>query len=378
MIHKFILLFVVAGLLLSCSPNGGSKNAIGSEQQPDSVFLPKYAKQFSIKYFKDFKILEVNHPWDSTAPKQQIILSSSSDFLKHHQEAIKVPVQRWVAVASTQISYASKIEGALEALVAMAEPQYVSNNKVVAGLKSGKVKNIGSAYAPDVEVLINQEPDMMMISPFKEDFYQPVRDAGIKLATNSSYLENTPLGRVEWLVYVSAFFNKESEAIACVDSIAKRYLQVKKLTEKVKNRPTMFSGRIYQGVWYVAAAQSYNANFYKDAGAEYVFADRDGKGSLSYDFETVYDMASEADYWLMLVNYNGDYTYSALKTEDVRYADFDAFNTKKVIVANTHSTKFYEEGLLRPDVVLSDMVKQFHPQLMPDYEPVFYKRMTKK
>ncbi len=374
--RKLFYLLVVAAVLLSCS-QGKKGSSIDSQQQPDSVFVPKYAKQFCIKYYKNYKVLEVNHPWDSTAPKQQIVLTSSADFQKKHTDAIMVPVKKWVAVSSTQISYASEINGALDALVAMAEPQYVSNEKVVEGLKTGKVKNLGSAFAPDIEVLIDQEPDMMMIAPFKEDFYQPVRDAGIKLATNSSYLENTPLGRAEWLVYVAAFFNKEKDAMASIDSIAKRYLRVKALANSVENKPTMFSGKIYQGVWYVAAAQSYNANFYNDAGADYVFADRDGRGSLSYDFETVYDKASDADYWVLLVNYKGEFSYEALKTEDVRYADFDSFKNKKVVASNTALNRFYEEGLLCPDIVLSDLVKVFHPDLLPEYEPVYYKIVTK-
>ncbi len=375
---KSILVLVIFSALLSCTNSSKKTNSSTVDVEPDSVYVPTYAKQFVIKYFQDYKIVEVNDPWDDAAPKHQIVLSSSSEYLKKNIDAIQVPLKRWVAVASTQISYADKIEGAMDALVGMAEPQYVSNPTVVNGLKTGAVRNIGTAFAPDLELLIDIDPNVMMISPFKEDFYGPIRQAGIKLAMNSSYLENTPLGRVEWLVYVAAFFNKEQEAIDEVHNIAQRYNNVKSLTQELTDKPTVVSGKIYQGVWYAAAAQSYNANYYADAGADYIFKDRPGTGSLSYDFETVYNSGAEADYWVLLVNYNGNYSYEALKDEDVRYKDFDAFKNRKVFFSNTGKSLFYEKGLLEPDVVLSDMVKVFHPNLLPNYTPCYYKMMTKE
>ncbi len=378
MTRFYLFILVVLLFFSSCDSGVKKQNAhVKLKDEPDSVYIPKYAKRFTIKYFKDYKIVEVKQPWDTAAPPIRTILSNKKSVIDTLSDAIKTPVSKWVSVASTQISYANKLN-VLDELVGMAEPEYVSNTKVKEGIKDGSIKNIGTAFAPDVEMLIALNPDMMMVSPFKDDFYGPVRDAGIKLVTNCSYLENTPLGRVEWLVYVASFFDKEKQAIKIVNAIAKRYNKVKQIARQAIDHPTLFSGSLYQGVWYVAAADSYNANFFKDAGVRYIFADKPGNGSLNFDFETVYNRAGNCDFWVMMVNYAGEYSYSALRDADVRYADFAAFKNKNIIYSNTHSSMLYERGLLEPDVVLMDLVQLLHKDISSDRNPVYYKHLTKE
>ena len=374
-LSAFVMLAVLA--FIACQQNPSKSNSAADDAKPNSVYEPSYANRFRIKYFVDHKRIEVTHPWDSAAAPLITLLSNDARFLKNNPSAIKIPVKRWVSVASTQISYANQLN-VLDALVGMAEPQYVSNKKVQEGLATGKVRDIGTAFSPDTEILMALNPDMMMISPFKDDFYAPLRSAGIKMATNSSYLENTPLGRMEWLVYVAAFFNKEDEAVATVKEIAQRYNKVKQLAANANDKPCVMSGQVYQGVWYTPAAQSFNANFLKDAGVHYIFEDRPGTGSLSYDFETVYQAAAGCEYWMLMVNRAEAYSYTALKDEDVRYADFNAFKLRNVVYSNTHNSMIFEKGLLEPDVVLQDLVQLFHPGLNIGLEQVYYRQLTKE
>ncbi len=371
------VLLLLLTIILACNSTNQKKKNVEHEEKADSIYVPTYANKFKIKYFPDHKEIIVEHPWDSTAPSLITFLSEDEKYLKKNPQAIQLPVKKWVSFASTQISYANKLN-VLEQLVGMAEPEYVSNPIVKKGIEDGSIKNIGTAFAPDTEILLALNPDMMMISPFKDDFYDPLRNAGMKIATNCSYLENTPLGRVEWLVYVAAFFNKEKEAIKSLKEIASRYNRVKQLAKKAKEKPTVFTGKTYQGVWYTPAADSYKAIFLKDASVDYIFNDRQGTGSLHLDFETVYEAASKCDFWTILVNYKGNYSYSVLKNEDVRYADFDAFKNRKVIYSNTNYSSLYEKGLLEPDIVLADLIKLFHPDLMLENEFVYYKKLTKE
>ena len=63
----------------------------------------------------------------------------------------------------------------------------------------------------------------------------------------------------------------------------------------------------------------------------------------------------------------------ALKSTDARYADLTAFKEKGVIYCNMTERPFYEAMPVKPDVVLSDLIHIFHPELLPeDYRPVFY------
>ena len=55
-----------------------------------------------------------------------------------------------------------------------------------------------------------------------------------------------------------------------------------------------------------------------------------------------------------------------------------AFKEKKVIYCNLEWIPLYENLPLSPDVLLSDMIKAFHPELLPDYHPVFYSLLEKE
>ena len=57
---------------------------------------------------------------------------------------------------------------------------------------------------------------------------------------------------------------------------------------------------------------------------------------------------------------------------------FRAFKEKKVIYCNLEWIPLYENLPLSPDVLLSDMIKAFHPELLPDYHPVFYSLLEKE
>ena len=119
--------------------------------------------------------------------------------------------------------------------------------------------------------------------------------------------------------------------------------------------------------------KSFLANLFRDAGAEYFLKDDNRYGGFYVDFETVYASGAETEFWRIANSYPGTFSYEALRDEDTRYADFRAFKEKKVIYCNLRKTPFYENTPVEPDVVLADLIKIFHPDLLPDHTPVYYK-----
>ena len=152
----------------------------------------------------------------------------------------------------------------------------------------------------------------------------------------------------------------------------KKYNELKTLTAKVKHRPVVLSGEIHGGAWYAVGGQSFLAQVFKDAGADYFLKDDPRSGGVNLDFETVYNQADSADYWRILNSYPGTYSYEVLKAQDERYADFKAFKQKGVIYCNMREKAYYENMPMEPELLLSDFIKVFHPDLLPDYQPVYY------
>ncbi len=91
------------------------------------------------------------------------------------------------------------------------------------------------------------------------------------------------------------------------------------------------------------------------------------------DFEAIYAQAADVDYWRISNSFNGTFTYDVLAEQDSRFCDFKAYRLHHVIYSNMSQTPFYESFPVHPDFVLSDFVKIFYPQLLPDYTPTYYK-----
>ena len=68
-------------------------------------------------------------------------------------------------------------------------------------------------------------------------------------------------------------------------------------------------------------------------------------------------------------------TYDDLGKEYDGYKMFKAYKTRKVIHCNTNRISYYEKGVMEPDVILADLVKILHPELLPNHKQVYFQLM---
>ena len=130
---------------------------------------------------------------------------------------------------------------------------------------------------------------------------------------------------------------------------------------------------MHYGNWHAVGGRNYLAQIFRDAGAKYVIDDAETAGE-DLEFEKMYDLAANADYWRILNSFRGDFTYDALKASEPRNALFKAFKEHKVIYCNMKQQPYYEITPVEPDVLLKDFVAIFHPELVePDYMPTYYR-----
>jgi iron complex transport system substrate-binding protein len=201
----------------------------------------------------------------------------------------------------------------------------------------------------------------------------------LKVAINSEYMEDTPLGRSEWLKFTALFFNKEKESEKIFATIAKKYEDIAVKARGVKNRPTVFVGFNFKGTWYMPGGNSYVAKYLADAGANYLWSQDQSSGSLPISFETVFERAVNADYWLNLRQ-----SWQTLKdviTEDNRYGDYKAFKIGNLYNNNARvnangGNDYWQGGISNPDVVLSDLIKIFHPEILKNHQFFYYRKLS--
>ncbi|HRF96429.1 MAG TPA: ABC transporter substrate-binding protein, partial [Aggregatilineales bacterium] len=202
--------------------------------------------------------------------------------------------------------------------------------------------------------------------------------AGLDVALVGEFAETNPLARAEWGKFIATFFNAEGVAEAEFEAMTDDYMRLWELTGTVESRPTVFLNSPFDGTWYMAGGQGYMAQFLTDAGANYLWSDDAGTATLFLDFESVFDRAQDAQFWL-----NGNQfwmTTADILTEDPRFGEFDAVNNGGVWINNlaindNFANDFYESGVAFPNLILADLIAIFHPDLLPDHEFVYYRNL---
>ena len=284
---------------------------------------------------------------------------------------VQVPISRTIVMTMLQLSNFTALD-AHEVVKGITGTRNLFNADMNQRVNDGRTVKIGMEGNFDVELILAANPDVIFISPFKRGGYDVMKDTGILLIPHLGYKELNPLGQAEWIKFVGMFIGKEREANEVFQGIENRYNEIKERATAVKEKPTVFSGEMQGGNWYAVGGKNYLAQIFRDAGAEYVIHDNN-TGGVHIEFEQMYATAANADYWRILNSFTGDFSYDALKKSEPRNELFKAFKEKKVIYCNMKQTPYYELSPVNPDLLLSDFVAIFHPELMPsDYQPTFY------
>lgn len=366
----FLICFLVSAFF-SC-------NAPKSDNHEDaskivSVIKPEFAKGFYIENYENYKKVYVIDPWDSTKILAKYILYPKNQKRTTIDGFISVstPCTSMACLFSPEVAFAQKL-GLIDMVSAVSSVEYLTNSTIHQRVTMGKTLEIGQAEIYDLEKLLASNSEVCFVSPFKEDKYRKIQESGMILAISASHMEEHPLARAEWIKFMALFFEKESLADSIFNAIKADYYEAVKLTENIEVRPTVLSGKMYQDVWYISGGKSYISQLFKDAGAEYIWKDLPFSGSEPYDFEIVLQKAHNADFWVFQEFFAGEYSSQNLLNENNKYAYFDAFKNKKIIVCNTEQTPYYEDGVIEPHIVLKDLIYAFHPSLLPQYKPKYF------
>ena len=360
---RLLCILCACGVFCCCKSKTSKKSVEKQTVQAGSDSIPrvriKYAKGFWLEYRDGYAVLNVKDPQESSHTCYQYALIPRGKKVQTPAElpVVEVPVRSVVCMTSLQLSNFIKLD-ATDRVVGITSTRFLFNGEMQKRVDEGKTRRIGIEGNFDNEIIMSLNPDLMLISPFKRGGYDAVKDIGIPLVPHLGYKEMTPLGQAEWIKFVGLLLGMEDKAGVEFDRIENRYNSLKAMVGDVQRRPVVFSGELRGGVWYAVGGKSFLAQLFHDA-------------------ETVYNQAESADYWRIANSFAGEYCYAALKAQDERYADFKAFKDKRVIYCNMREKPFYESMPAEPEVVLADMIRVFHPGVLPDHEPVYYDLLNK-
>jgi iron complex transport system substrate-binding protein len=371
--HSICLLFLV-----SCTGSGnGSRDVqscVSTIAGSDSLF---YAQGFSIETHEEYTLLKIRNPWDTNKWLQTYVLVPQSKNVPDNLPEgllLRTPLQKTVCFSSVICGFFEEL-AVLNTLTGVAEPQYIDIPFVKEGISGGKIQDIGQASNPTIEKLMLIEPEAIFFNPINDPNTGAFGKLNIPIIYCVEYLENHPLGQTEWIRFFGRLFDQKELADSLFFATVRSYNELKELTASVAHPPTVFTELKYGDFWYMPGGKSYLAHILEDANTDYILKDDLSTGSLPLSFETVLDKADKADYWLFKYYSPQEMTYKQLAADFTNYTLFDAYKNRNIYVCNTSKVPYYQELPLHPDWVLKDMIKVFHPEVLPEYQSRYYTKM---
>ena len=371
--YSFFLLFVVFSF--SCK-----KEILKETTAPISKSTIKYAKGFDIVIENGLKKLIIKTGYQNAKTVfEYLILNKTAKKASLNNQTIQVPIKEIVVTSTTHIPMVELLNEE-SSIVGFPHATYISSEKTRTLIDAGKIKEIGKESALNTEILLDLHPELVVgysVSSADKSL-TTIKKSGINVIYNGDWLEETPLGRAEWIKFFGVLFDKEKQADSIFNTIENNYLEAKKIALKSTRKQTVLSGAIMsKDIWNLPAGESFVAQFLKDANLNYLWKDSKGKGSLSLSFESVFDTGRNADFWIAPGYFSSK---EQLLQSNQIYAEFTAFKNDKIYTPSAKKGKtggviYYELAPTRPDLVLKDIIKITHPNLLPNYELTFFEKM---
>ena len=375
--HKILALFFALVVFSACKEQPASK----APSQSVTNLQLSYAKSFEIQQYETHKTLTIKNPWPGAEKTfTYALVPKGSDFKSSEDfdAIVAVPIEKIVVTSTTHIPSLEML-GEIEALVGFPNLPYISSEKTRSLIEDGAIKELGKNEDLNTEVLIDLKPEAVITFAVEggNKTVSTIEKTGIPVLYNADWTETTPLGKAEWIKFFGVLMSKEAKADSIFSKIKSNYNEAKKIAAMATRKPTVISGAMYKDVWYLPQGDSWAAQFIEDANGHYLWSDTEGTGSLSLNLESVLEKGQTAQYWIG----PGQFTSLAqMKEAHSVYQQFDAFQNESIYSFTTHKGAtggviYYELAPNRPDIVLRDIIKIFHAELLPDHQPYFFSKI---
>lgn len=378
-LHLVIGLFVLAITIVSCGGNGNSSVSTYA----DSIYLPEYASGFRIlgAEGRSSVIIESINPWqgaDSVVTRLFIARDGEEPPQGFEGQVIEGNARRIVAMSSTHIAMLDVI-GETARVVGVSGMDFISNDAVRS--RRDSIGDVGYDGNVNYELLLSLQPDIILLygTNGASGMEPKLKELGLPYVYIGEYLEDSALGKAEWIVAVAEIVGKRDEGIKAFSAIPERYNAIREKAAnclKHSSRPKVMINLPYGDSWFMAPTGSYLVRLIEDAGGDYIYKKNNSNESRPIDLEEAFMLVSASDKW---INVGQTRSLDELRKNYPKFAatkpvlSGEVYNTTGRVAANG-ANDYWERGVVEPDVVLRDMVMIFHPELA-DSDLVYYEKL---
>lgn len=359
---------IVAGILLAFSCKRGSHDTYSHFHE--RLYEPEYAGGFEILGSDDGSsvLIRTLLPWQGAVRDTTDLMivrkqTSLPDGFKG--QVIKGDAERIVCMSSTHVAMLDAL-GLSHRIVGVSRKEFI-NNEYVREHES-EIADVGFVGEMDFEALLASRPDIVLLygmfgaSPDEAK----LRQLGIPFAYIGDYIEESPLGKAEWLVAIAEIAGVAADGKAMFAEIPPRYEKVRRSVSPLSGarRPHVMINSPYGDSWFMSPKQSYLATMVHDAGASYIFDHDTGTEAVKIGMEEALSFLSESDFWLNAGNVSSISELKAMypKLADVRCVQEGKVYNNTLRMSEGGGNDYYESGVLHPDLILADLIRIFHPE----------------
>ena len=352
---------------------------------PDKISIED-AANFAVSYHRSYKVVTIRET-PSGDPAETYVLVQCGTPTPALTGALAgaavatVPVTSFYAGSTTHVPLLTDL-GRLDVLTGVARLKDLTGDAIQARVRAGKVREFAPVSVVDAELIVSQRPGLVMAGGTPSGSLTALRSAGVPVVANTEWLEPTALARAEWIKYLALFLNEERAAQRIHGEAKVRYRALSARATAVSDarKPLVMTGRGSSGSFVIAGGRSYVAALIRDAGGRYVWADDTAVGTRTIDLEAQIHRASNADVW---INGGGWRDLEAMVEDEPRYGVFKAYRQRQVWVyerrvSASGANDYWSRSASHPDLVLADLVKIFHPGLLPAHTFEWYKPVPER
>lgn len=372
-------IFIVIFICFSCKTENSNYKA--QENELSKEVSLGYAKGFSIEDRETYQLVTIRNPWQGAegVEYKYVLVNKNQKIPEHLKEytIIRTPIERVVCLSTTHVAFLDVINKT-SSVVGVSGSDYINNKKIRTAIDRKNVFDVGYDSNLNYELIASLNPDLVItygVGGQVSSYNQRLNDLGVNTIIIGEYLETDPLGKLEWIKLIARFYNEKEFADLYFDKAAKEYNSLVELTKLAKFKPKLLFGLPWKDTWYVPGGKSFLAKMVQDAGGDYIWKENQMRESIPFDIESVFVNAADADIWMNTGTVNN--RQDILKIDE-RFKSFTPFQSAKIFNNNLQINKYggnnyWEKGLVEPQIILKDMIRIIHPELLPDHQLLYYK-----
>lgn len=222
--RSFLCLILLVVLMVSCNGNKSAK----IEDFSQSLYTPEYASGFDIKGADGHKssLITVSNPWqgaDSITTQLFIARDGETAPEGFTGQVLQGDADHIVAMSSTHIAMLDAVDAA-DCVVGVSGIDYISNPDIQA--RRDSVGDVGYEGNINYELLLSLDPDIVLLYGVNgaSAMEGKLTELGIPYMYVGDYLEESPLGKAEWLVALSEIIGKREAGEKVFADIPVRYM----------------------------------------------------------------------------------------------------------------------------------------------------------